>query len=41
VREIRRRRESGEFLKDVAKDFGISLDTVHLIARRKRWTYVV
>lgn len=37
VREIRRRREAGESLKSIARDFGISNRTVSKIARGAIW----
>lgn len=40
VAEIRRRRASGEALKSIAKDYGVSDRTVSKIARRQRWQHV-
>ena len=40
VKEIRRRREQGELLRDIAVDFGIAIQNVSKIARRTRWASV-
>lgn len=39
VAEIRRRRKSGEILRTIAEDYGISLHHVSNIARGVRWKY--
>jgi hypothetical protein len=41
VREIRRRRASGELLSSIAKDFGVGETLVSMVARRKIWKHVV
>lgn len=41
VREIRRRRESGEILKAIAADFGITFGLVGHIAKRRIWKHVI
>ena len=40
IREIRKRREGGEFLKDIAADYGVSMGHVGLICQRKTWAHV-
>jgi hypothetical protein len=40
VREIRRRRSSGELLRDCAALFGVSKSLISQITRGKRWTHV-
>lgn len=40
VREIRRRRKSGELLWSIAKDFGITYQTVSKICRGDRWAFL-
>ena len=40
VREIRRRRTSGEALKAIAAEFGVSDRTISKIARGERWTFL-
>ena len=40
VREIRRERDSGVLLKDLAERFGITVGCVHLIATNQTWAHV-
>lgn len=40
VVEIRRRRSTGEKLKDIGKSFGLSESCIHMIATRKKWKHV-
>lgn len=40
VVEIRRRRESGELLKQIAPDYDISMSTISLIMKGILWTHV-
>jgi hypothetical protein len=40
VLEIRERREAGESLSDLGLDYGVSLQNIHLIASRKKWTWL-
>jgi uncharacterized protein YjcR len=40
VREIRQLRAEGVSLRSLAEQYGIQPNTVHLIARRKRWRWV-
>ena len=40
VREIRKRKAAGEFLREIAPDYGVSLRTVSLICRREIWKHV-
>lgn len=41
IPEIRRRRLAGEFLTVIAKDYGVSLSTIHLIGKGMTWKHVV
>lgn len=40
IKSIRERRGSGEKLKEIAKDFGVSDRTISKIARMNRWALV-
>ena len=40
VRTIRQRREAGEYLKVIAKDYGIQISQVWAIAHGKGWAHV-
>lgn len=40
VREIRKRRESGEKLTSIASDFGIAMCTVSAVALRRLWPHI-
>ena len=40
VADIRRRRASGELLRVIAKDLGVSISTVHLVAKGVVWRHV-
>lgn len=40
VRDIRKKRSEGITLKSIAKEYGIHLSAVHLIAKRKTWASV-
>lgn len=40
VVEIRRRREAGEVLRVIAEDLGVSISTVHLVAKGGVWRHV-
>jgi len=41
VREIRRRRAIGEQFKSIAADLGVSVRTIHAIAYRKSWAWLI
>ncbi|WP_200905478.1 HNH endonuclease [Sphingopyxis sp. 113P3] len=40
VREIRGRRGRGESLSEIAKDYGVSINTISAVAQRKTWKHV-
>lgn len=40
VREIRLRRANGESLQALAKEFGVVMQTIHKIVKRKTWTHI-
>lgn len=40
VREIRRRKATGEIAKSIARDFAVRPNTVHRICRREAWAHV-
>jgi hypothetical protein len=40
VREIRRLRSAGATLAALASQFGVTLQNIHYVARRKTWTHV-
>jgi len=40
VLEIRSRRARGQLLKDIALDYGITLQTVHAVVSRQSWRHV-
>lgn len=40
VSAIRKRREAGEQLRDLAAEYGVHYTHVHLICSRKRWAHV-
>jgi hypothetical protein len=40
IREMRRRKDTGERQKDIAAAFGTTPSSVSLIVRRKQWAHV-
>lgn len=37
---LRRRREQGELLRELAVEFGVTMATISKIARRDRWMHI-